>query len=179
MFQLVASSKSEKVLILVLCPVGLGVLLKPVCIMKERFKNRDHRILDFCSTKMTLFKGAEIIYIISERSVHCVVYCIVTCGARYCNQSTPNNPTLWQRCSAWRVLQPRKRNKGEEGGEGTYHRHPDQAFTTRINHRNEVAAEIGRERQEKGTARASVRARAGAESECQSRRVASRGPEPE
>ena len=90
MFQLVASSKSEKVLILVLCPVGLGVLLKPVCIMKERFKNRDHRILDFCSTKMTLFKGAEIIYMISERSVHCVVYCIVTCGARYCNQSTPN-----------------------------------------------------------------------------------------
>ena len=62
--------------------------------------------------------------------------------------------------------------KGGEGGEGTYHRHPDQAITTRINHRNEVAAENGRGRQEKGTevkARASVRARAGAEGECQSR----------
>ena len=89
-----------------------------------------------------------------------VVYCIVTCSARDYNQSRPNNnPTWWQRCSAWRVLQPRKRNKGEEGGEGTYHRHPNQAFATRINHRNEVAAENGRGRQEKGTARVSVRAR--------------------
>ena len=110
-----------------------------------------------------------------------IMYCIVTCGARDYNQLRPN-PTWWQRCSAWRVLQPRKRRKGGEGGEGTYHRHPDQAIATRINHRNEVAAENGQGRQEKGTevkARASVRARAGTEGECQSRRVASRRPEPE
>ena len=59
-----------------------------------------------------------------------IMYCIVTCGARDNNQLR-SNPTWWQRCSAWRVLQPRKRRKGE-GGEGTYHRHPDQAIATWI-----------------------------------------------
>ena len=42
------------------------------------------------------------------------------------------NSTWWQRCSVWRALQPQKRRKG--GGEGSYHRHHDQAIATRINH---------------------------------------------